>query len=220
MRFRLAVLVLGLFSSAAALHAQGYGQYYQYYKWEITPFIGFENSASYPVENSDVSSAVDKIRVNNSLSFGAFIDRSFTENFQFEFMWNRNMTQFAEHDTISGQYINAYNSDIDQFHFGALYMFRSSEKKLRPYAAAGLGFTHFENSGVNANYNAFSYGVGGGVKYYATKHIGFRGDARFVPTYENSAPTEFCDSFGDCYTANQRNFLNRGNFTGGIIVRF
>ena len=86
--------------------------------------------------------------------------------------------------TISGQYTNAYNTDIDQFHFGALYMFRSSDKKLRPYAAAGLGFTHFENSGMNANNTAFSYGVGGGVKYYMSKHIGFRGDARFVPTYD------------------------------------
>src|ERR1700733_7183696 len=213
MRFRLAFLVLGLFVSVGAAQAQSYGQYY---KWEITPFIGGEVGGSYPV-NSTTQTAVDKVRVNNSLSFGTFIDRSFTENFQFEFMWNANRTQTAEHDTISGQYTNAYNTDIDQFHFGALYMFRSPEKKLRPYAAAGLGFTHFENSGMNANNTAFSYGVGGGVKYYMSKHIGFRGDARFVPTYENSSPQQFCDQFGNCFTANQRNFLNRGNFTGGLI---
>jgi len=47
-----------------------------------------------------------------------------------------------------------------------------------------------------------------------------RADARFVPTYENSSPQQFCDQFGNCYTANQRNFLNRGNFTGGLIIRF
>ena len=216
MRLRLGVLVIGLAAFAATANAQSYS-YGQYYKWEITPFIGYEAGGSYPVTNS---SAVDKARANNSMSFGTFIDRSFTENFQFEFMWNRNMTQIAEHDVISSQYINAYNSIIDQFHFGVLYMFRSPDKKLRPYAAAGLGLTHFENSGENANFNAFSYGVGGGVKYYLTNHIGFRGDARFVPTYENSAPTEFCDAFGDCFTANQRNFLNRGNFVGGVIFKF
>jgi outer membrane protein W len=216
MRFRLAFLVLGLFVSAGAAQAQSYGQYY---KWEIDPFIGREIGGSYPV-NSSTQTSVDKVRVNDSMSFGTFIDRSFTENFQFEFMWNANRTQTAEHDSISGQYTNAYNTDIDQFHFGALYMFRSPEKKLRPYAAAGLGFTHFENSGMNANNTAFSYGVGGGVKYYMSKHIGFRGDARFVPTYENSSPQEFCDQFDNCYTANQRNFLNRGNFTGGLIIRF
>lgn len=216
MRFRLAVLIVGLFGLTGVLHAQSYGQYY---KWEIDPFIGYEAGGSYPVSNAS-QSAVDKVRVNNSMSFGTFIDRSFTENFQFEFMWNANRTQTAEHDTISNQYTNAYNTDIDQFHFGALYMFRSPDKKLRPYAAAGLGFTHFENSGLNANNTAFSYGVGGGVKYYMSNHIGFRGDARFVPTYENSAPQQFCDQFGNCYTANQRNFLNRGNFTGGLIIRF
>ena len=216
MRIRLAVLVVGLFCCSGVLRAQSYGQYY---KWEIDPFIGFEVGGSYPV-NSSTQTAVDKVRVNNSLSFGTFIDRSFTENFQFEFMWNANRTQTAEHDTISNQYMNAYNTDMDQFHFGALYMFRSSDKKLRPYAAAGLGFTHFENSGMNANNTAFSYGVGGGVKYYMSNHIGFRGDARFVPTYENSSPQQFCDQFGNCYTANQRNFLNRANFTGGLIIRF
>jgi opacity protein-like surface antigen len=218
MKLRLAVLIVGLLSVTGALRAQSYGQYY---KWEITPFVGGEVGGSYPVGNSSATQAdVDKVRVHNSMSFGTFIDRSFTENFQFEFMWNANRTQTAEHDTISGQFTNAYNTDIDQFHFGALYMFRSSDKKLRPYAAAGLGFSHFENSGMNANNTAFSYGVGGGVKYYATNHIGFRGDARFVPTYENSSPQQFCDQFGNCFTANQRNFLNRANFTGGLIIRF
>lgn len=221
MRLRLGVLLLGLLVFAAGARAQSYSYGGQYYKWEITPFVGFEAGGSYPVANSStVTASVDKLRVNNSLSFGTFIDRSLTENFQAEFMWNSNRTQTAEHDSISGQYTNAYNTDIDQFHFGILYMFRSPEKKLRPYAAAGLGFTHFENSGANANQTAFSYGVGGGVKYYLTNHLGFRADARYVPTYENSSPQEFCDQFGNCYTANQRNFLNRGNFTGGVIIRF
>jgi len=217
MRFRLGFLVLGLLGVAGTAHAQSYSYGGQNYKWELSPFVGFETGGSFPVQNS---ATVDRLRANKSLSFGTFIDRSLTENFQFEFMWNSNRTQFAEHDIISGQYLNAYNSNIDQFHFGMLYMFRSSEKKLRPYAAAGLGFTHFDNSGMNANNLAFSYGVGGGVKYFATNHLGFRADARFVPTYENSSPAQFCDSFGNCFTANQRNFLNRGNFTGGVIVRF
>ena len=217
MRFRLGVLVLGVMAFTAGAHAQSSSSGSQYYKWELTPFVGFETGGSFPVQSSPT---VDRLRANSSLSFGTFIDRSLTENFQFEFMWNSNRTKFAEHDIIGNEYINAYNSDIDQLHFGILYMFRNSEKKLRPYAAAGLGFTHFDNSGMNANDNAFSYGVGGGVKYYALKHLGFRADLRYVPTYENSSPQQFCDSFGNCFTANQRNFLNRGNFTGGVIIRF
>lgn len=217
MRLRLGLMVLGLVAFAGAAHAQSYSYGAPYYKWEVTPFAGFETGGSFPVLNSPT---VDRLRANNSLSFGTFIDRSLTENFQFEFMWNSNRTKFAEHDIIANQYINAYNSDIDQFHFGILYMFRSPEKKLRPYAAGGLGFSHFDNSGMNANANQFSYGVGGGVKYYALKHLGFRADLRYVPTYENSSPQQFCDSFGNCFTANQRNFLNRGNFTGGVIIRF
>jgi hypothetical protein len=216
MRLRLGVLVLGLAVFAVTAHAQNYG-YGTYYKWEITPFIGYEAGGSYPVQGS---SAVDRARANDSMSYGVFVDRSFWEDFQFEFMYNRNDTKIAEHDVILNQYLNAYNTDINQFQFGISYMFRGSDKKLRPYVGGGLGFTHFGNSGTNSNFTAFSYGIGGGVKYYLTHHFGVRGDARFVPTYENSAPEEFCDQFGDCFEANHRNFLNRGNFTAGLIVRF
>ena len=81
MRFRLAVLMVGLFCFTGVLRAQSYGQYY---KWEIDPFIGREIGGSYPV-NLSTQASIDKVRVNDSMSFDV-IDRSFTENFQFEFM--------------------------------------------------------------------------------------------------------------------------------------
>ena len=61
-------------------------------------------------------------------------------------MWDRNNTSYSAHDITTLQYFKAYDSDIDQFQFGGLYMFRGSEHKLRPYAAASLGFTHDSNS--------------------------------------------------------------------------
>ncbi|MGA8072173.1 MAG: hypothetical protein WB995_01780, partial [Candidatus Acidiferrales bacterium] len=97
MRFRLGFLVAGLLVFAGAARAQSYSYGGQYYKWELSPFAGFETGGSFPVQNS---STVDRLRANKSLSFGTFIDRSLTENFQFEFMWNSNRTQFAEHDII------------------------------------------------------------------------------------------------------------------------
>jgi hypothetical protein len=198
--------------AASSTFAQG--------KFEIDPFVGYETSGSYPVNTtSGGTSPIDRLRVNGATDFGGFIDYSLSENFQPEFMWNRNNTSYSAHDPFTQSYIPAYHSVIDQFQFGGLYMFRSSEVKLRPYVAASLGFTHDENGDDTPNRTEFSYSLGGGVKYFATRHIGLRADLRYLPTYGSSSAELYCGPFG-CYTANVSHYLNRGSFTGGIIFKF
>jgi len=204
-------------------------------RFEISPFIGYETSGSYPLSvvstvGGGSSALVDNLRVNDALAFGSFLGYNLTENFQVEFMWDRNNTSYSAHDITTLQYFKAYNSDIDQFQFGGLYMFRGSEHKLRPYAAASLGFTHDSNSSIatagsietatTPNRTAFAYSVGGGVKYYLNRHVGLRGDIRFMPTYGSSSIGQYCDPFYGCYNAKVHNYLDRGNFVGGVIFRF
>jgi len=191
-------------------------------RFEVTPFVGYETSASYPVTITTGpvgTDPIDRLRVNDSLAFGTFLDYSLTENFQAEFMWNRNNTSYSAHDILTNSYINAYHSDIDQFQFGGLYMFRNSEVKLRPYLAASLGFTHDSNGNGTPDRTEFSYSLGGGVKYYLSRHIGLRGDIRYLPTYGSSSNELYCGPFG-CYYANVSHYLNRGSFTGGIVFKF
>jgi len=204
-------------------------------RFEISPFVGYETSGSYPISvlssvGGGSSALVDRLRVNDALSYGSFLGYNLTENFQLEFMWDRNNTSYSAHDITTLEYFKAYDSNIDQFQFGGLYMFRGSEHKLRPYAAASLGFTHDSNSTVatagsvetstTPNRTAFSYSVGGGVKYYLNRHVGLRGDIRFLPTYGSSSIGQYCDPFYGCYNAKVRNYLDRGNFVGGLIFRF
>jgi opacity protein-like surface antigen len=190
-------------------------------RFEIDPFVGYETSASYPISLSSGSTGdpIDRLRVNDAAAFGTFLDYSVSENFQAEFMWNRNNTSYSAHDVLTNSYVSAYHSIIDQYQFGGLYMFRASDVKLRPYVAASLGFTHDENSNLTPDRTEFSYSIGGGVKYYATRHIGFRADLRYLPTYGSSSNELYCGPFG-CYYANVSHYLNRGSFTGGIIFKF
>jgi len=204
-----AFFLLGMGRPSEAQYAEG--------KWEISPFVGIETSGSVPVTNS---LTIDRLRADGGTSFGTFLDYSLTENSQAELMWNRNMTSFSERNAATGIYSKAFNSDIDQFHFGFLFMLRNSERKLRPFIAGGLGFTHDSNSGSNADKTAFSYGLGGGVKYYLTRHFGLRGDARWVPTYGNRATRVICDVFGFCSQARLSNYFERGNFTAGVVFHF
>jgi len=193
-------------------------------RFEVTPFAGYESSASYPVSVFSTSGGgvvpIDRLRVDNSVAYGTMLDYNFTENSQFDFMWNRNNTSYDAHNILTNSYFHAYNSDIDQFQFGTLYMFRGSEAKLRPYIVGGVGFTHDSNSNGTPNRTEFSWSIGGGVKYYASRHIGFRSDVRYLPTYGSSSNATYCDPFFGCYNTHVSNYLNRANIVGGIIFRF
>ena len=113
-----AVLLL----AAAATQAQQ--------KFEATPFVGYETSGSYPVNpfNPLVGNLppVSSLRVNGALAFGTFLDYNVTENTQLEFLWNRNNTSYSAQAILTGQYHKAFNSTVDQFQFGGLYMFLNS----------------------------------------------------------------------------------------------
>jgi outer membrane protein W len=207
--------LLGFFLCAgASTRAQG--------KFEVSPFVGYETSGSYPVNlypSGSFATPIDQLRVNEATSFGTFLDYNFTENFQAEFMWDRNNTSYSARQISDGTYFKAFNSDVDQFQFGGAYTFRDSSRRLRPYAAFSVGFTHDSNGGGNPNRTEFGYSVGGGVKYYLSRHFGLRGDIRYMPTYGSSGYGTFCGP-GFCYNAHVANFLNRGNFVGGVIFKF
>jgi hypothetical protein len=194
-------------------------QWYDGTKWEVTPFVGYETGSTYPINPADNTFGVTSLRSAGATSFGTFVDYSLTENFQAEFMWDRNNTYYSQQILPTPGYFKAFDSDIDQFQFGMLYMVMGSQHKLRPYFAGGLGFTHEANDNGTPNRTDFAYSIGGGLKYQWTKHIGFRGEARYMPTYANTSLQEYCSPFG-CYEANARNYESRGNFVGGIIFSF
>ena len=195
-------------------------QYYGHERWEVTPFVGYETNGSYPLNPTSTTVTVNNLRINGATSFGTFIGYSFTPNAEFEFMWDRNLTSYSVQPTPGAAYMKAYNSSVDQYQFGALFTILGEEHKWRPYIAGGLGFTHEFDSGGNPTRLDFSYSIGGGVKYEITRHVGFRGDARYMPTYANSSLALYCDPFFGCYTARVSHYQHRGNFVAGLSFRF
>lgn len=215
MRYRVVATFLFLLASiwAAPCKAQWWGAE----KWEVAPFVGYETGGTFPVNNSLTTS---QFRVNSGMSFGSYVDYSVTENFQAEFMWDRTNTSFSAQNALTGLYTKAFDSDIDQFELGALYMFRNSEAKVRPFAAGGIGVTHEYNGGSNTNHTLLSFGLGGGVKYRLSRHFSLRGDARWLPTRANSTPGTVCGYYGYCYPGYTSNYLQRFNLTAGVAIHF
>src|SRR5262249_12908417 len=75
-------LLASSFASAASTAAQG--------KFEVSPFVGYETSGSYPVRlssNGAIVNPIDRLRANEATSYGTFLDYNLGEDFQAEFMW-------------------------------------------------------------------------------------------------------------------------------------
>lgn len=219
MRVGMICLLGGLSCLAASAPAMAQYGSSRLEKWEFTPFVGYETSGSYPLNPTSTTVTVNDLRINGATSFGTFIGYSITPNAQFEFMWNRNLTSYSVQPAPGAPYTKAYDSSVDQFQFGALYMFLGDEYKWRPYLAGSLGFTHEFNSGGNPTRLDFSYGIGGGVKYRLTRYLSFRGDARYMPTYANSGLAVYC-YFGSCFTTKVSQYQHRGNFVAGLAFHF
>jgi hypothetical protein len=64
-------------------------------RFEVSPFVGFETSGSYPLSSNSnviITNPIDRLRANQATSYGTFLGYNLTENFQAEFMWDRNNT--------------------------------------------------------------------------------------------------------------------------------
>ena len=104
---------------------------------------------------------------------------------------------------------------VRQLHGNVRPPFRGRDARLRPFVFAGLGATFFSADDLESE-TKFSFGLGGGVKYFPWKAIGVRGHFRYKPTMLNDEDAgRFCDPFGFCQGS-----LQQIEFAVGAVVRF
>lgn len=114
----------------------------------------------------------------------------------------RRYCQTPTHESAAS-YTFVSNMNLDMYQFEVLYAFRSPKAKLRPFAVAGLGFSHFGVQLVSGQSalgfsNRFAYNIGGGVKYYISRHWGVRDEIRWSPSHTTQGQSIYCDPFFGC----------------------
>jgi opacity protein-like surface antigen len=213
--FLLVILVCG----ASRIRAQR--------EYEVTPFFGTRFGGNIDLSQQG-NPNVDFLKIKSSEDFGIMGGVSFWGNFQGEFMWNRQPTSLSAHNPNDGTYSFVSNMNLDMYQFDVLYQFKSAESKLRgfrPFVVGGLGFSHFGVQPVNGQQvlgfsNRFSYNLGGGVKYFFTRHFGLRAEARWSPSHTTQGQSVFCDPLFGCSPAAVANKAEQGQANIGLIYRF
>jgi opacity protein-like surface antigen len=180
--------------------------------FEITPFAGYTWGGEF---NDSVTGA--KLTVDETSNYGVIVDISQKEQTQIELYFSHQATQLkASSGPFTGNPL--FDLDIDYYHLGGTYGFDS--ESVRPFLVGTLGVTHMVPQGPGLDdLTKFSLSLGGGVKLFATDHIGLRLEGRWFGTLFNGSGSAFCTG-GKCAINVQGDLFSQFVANAGLIVAF
>jgi len=186
---------------------------------EITPFGGTRFGGEIDLTTPNIQN-IDSLKIKTSWDYGVLADFTVFPKFQAEFMWNRQPTLLDAHVFNTNTIASTTDATLDMYQFSGLYEFGQERAKLKPFVVAGLGFTHIDSNGELNFENRLSFNIGAGLKYYFSRHVGLRLEARYSPTQTTSSRGVVCDPFLGCFSTRIQNYAQQGQANAGIIFRF
>ena len=177
--------------------------------WEVSGFVG--NTP--PTELERPAPELDEVAIRGGFTWGAQAARLFTTQWAAEVLWSE-QSPALEIGTAAGT-ADLFVMKMRQLQGNAVYHFGSAGARLSPFAFAGLGATFFSAADLQSE-TKFSWGLGGGVKYFPWEGRGIRVHFRYKPTALNDEDAgDFCDPFGFCQST-----LQQVEFAAGAVIRF
>ena len=87
----------------------------------------------------------------------------------------------------------------------------------RPFVLASVGATHISGS-TNISFTRFSFGLGGGIRFYASRHLAFKVQAEWLPVFVDPNVAFICGA--GCIIHAGGTAISQGEVFLGTIVRF
>ncbi len=200
----------------------------QDYKFEFNGRIGYTFSEGIDIDPVEyLGSEITKISPSSGFTYGIGFDYYLTEQFSAGFNWSRELSKLrADVQGLEG--VDFTDMSVDNYHAILTYNFFDEGEYFRPFVFGGLGMTHYGPDKIQGNSvdgtTKFSTTWGGGIKYYTSDHLGFKGGIRWTPTYISSDPEGiYCSPYWPgwtCYVVSNSNYSHQFELNAGLIVRF
>jgi len=145
---------------AAGLAPAGYGDTLQ-----ITPFYGYRFSGEF--EDADTGA---HLKFRDSACWGGVFDVHLSQETQLEFYYSRQETELKQDEGLFAS-TKLFDLDVDYYHLGGTYTLTCGP--WQPFVVGTLGATHLapDPPGLDS-LTRFSLGLGGGLRFFPTKHLG------------------------------------------------
>ncbi len=186
-------------------------------RFDVTAFIGYRTSMSFPVE-PHVTGTNLRVVVDASPSYGlSFGVRLRDEDDLVEMRWAR-QDSYLHSEDISPQ-ATRQRVIIDQFHgdFSHEGTVEELPKWAKPFVVASIGATRVSSS-TAINFTRFSFGIGGGVRFYPSRHVGFKVQAQWLPLLIEPHGAFICGA--GCIVHVGGTLSSQGEVFVGPILRF
>lgn len=177
--------------------------------WEMTPLVGYTPAVTLDRHAPEV----DGVDIAGGFTWSFQAGRFLSPNLGVEAVWSEQFSAYRLE--AAGGSAELYSISASHLHGNVVYQFGAADARLRPFVFGGGGATFFRARDI-ATESKFSFGLGGGVKYFPWRTIGFRGHVRYKPTMlDDEDAGDFCDAFGFCQSS-----LQQFEMMAGAVVRF
>jgi len=184
--------------------------------FDFAPFVGYRTGMSLGIE-PQVSGTIPSVAVDASPSFGFSGGLRLQEDGLVEIRWTR-QNSYLHPENISTPFPRQHVI-LDQFHadFSREYNIHEWHPSACPFVLLSIGATHLSQS-ANINFTRFSAGIGGGVRFYPSRHIGFKIQAEWLPVFVNPQVAVACGP--GCVAHVGSTVASQGEVFIGPVLRF
>jgi hypothetical protein len=199
-------VLLGIWLASSALPAQAV---------DVVPFAGFRFGGDVTTQPAGTSTESNSLSLNAALSYGAVVDIPLYDLRSLELYYSRQPTTISS----GGAYVpGGRDVTVSVYHVGLVDAIPSDDNPKVSWLLFGtFGATQLSAGGETETKP--SIGLGGGVLWMASEHVGIRGDIRAVITFTgNSSTTAICN--GGCNVAFSSSAIAQGEMSVGLVARF
>ena len=212
------VAVLSLLALSSALSAQDSAGPTPL-RFDITPFAGYRSIMTLPVE-PHVTGMNPTVVLEASPSFGFTFGVRLLPNREedlIEVRWARQDSYLHTEDITPAP--PRHRAVLNQFHgdFSHEPFIEDWPNWIRPYVLASVGATHL-SSGSAISFTRFSFGLGGGIRFYASHHLGFKLQAEWLPVLASPRVAFVCAA--GCIIHVGGSAASQGEVFVGTFIRF
>jgi len=176
---------------------------------DVVPFVGLRFGGDVGTQPGNGVTGPTSVTIDSSVSYGGVIDIPFAPPRSVEIYYSRQPTK------LSGS--TAGDVTMSVFHLGLVDTLPSADQQLSWLLVGTVGATQLTARDSSATRP--SIGLGGGLEWMATEHIGVRGDLRALLTFSGSGGGA-ASCGGGCSVSFHGSLVAQGEVSVGVVARF
>ena len=185
-------------------------------RFDVTPLIGYRTIITFPT-GQDVQHQGFGLILDAKPSYGVAVGMRLDEEDLIEFRWARQYSYVHLEGAAPSPNERVV---LDQFQgdFTHEYILENWSPKARPFVMGSFGATRIAD-GANNSFTRFSFGLGGGIKFYFTRHLGWRIQGEWLPIVVSPEVGSFVCG-GGCVVHLSITAVSQGEIVSGPLFRF